>query len=93
MGFGQATPDHTTWSRGNQTLPIRVSTRAANEDKALIVDSTGLAMENTFYRYKRIIGVALRARILASQERESKVGCSILNRMARLGMPVSERIL
>ncbi len=50
-------------------------------------------VENTFYRYKTILGGALRARLLASQEREFQLGCSILNRMAALGMPVSERIL
>ncbi len=48
--------------------------------------------ENTLYRYKAILGGALRARLLTSQERESQLGCSILNRMTSLGMPRSERI-
>jgi len=47
--------------------------------------------ENTFYRYKTIFGGALRARLFASQQRESQLGCSILNRMAQLGMPASEK--
>ncbi len=61
--------------------------------------------ENTFYRYKTILGGALRARLLGSQERESRLACGILNRMraygasqrsarhgTALGMPVSEKI-
>ena len=47
--------------------------------------------ENTFYRYKTIFGGALRARLFASQQRESQIGCGILNRMAHLGMPASEK--
>ena len=49
--------------------------------------------ENAFFRYKTILGTALRARLLRSQECESLLGTDILNRMAELGMPVSEKIL
>lgn len=49
--------------------------------------------ENTFYRYKTILGGALRARLFASQQRESQLACGILNRMAQLGMSMSEKIL
>jgi hypothetical protein len=42
-------------------------------------------------RYKAIIGRRLRARILPSQKTEVRVACSVLNRMTRLGMPVSQR--
>ncbi len=49
-------------------------------------------VENTFYRYKTIFGGALHARLLASQERESQLGCRILNRMSRLGMPTSVKV-
>jgi len=48
--------------------------------------------ETAVFRYKAIIGRRLRARTLPSQKTEAKVGCSVLNRMARLGMPVSQRI-
>jgi hypothetical protein len=44
------------------------------------------------FRYKAIIGRSLRARTLSSQKTEARVACSVLNRMTRLGMPVSQRI-
>ncbi len=43
-------------------------------------------------RYKAIIGRGLRARTLPAQKTEARVGCAALNRMTRLGMPVSHRI-
>ena len=43
--------------------------------------------ETTFCRYKTIIGPAMRARRLATQRVEARIGCTILNRMAALGMP------
>ncbi len=47
-------------------------------------------VETTFHRYKAIVGPAMRARGLASQRVEARIGCKILNRMTALGMPVSE---
>jgi len=44
------------------------------------------------FRYKAVIGSSLRARTLPAQNTETKVGCPVLNRMTRLGMPVSQRI-
>ena len=44
------------------------------------------------FRYKTIIGRGLRARTLPSQKTEARVACSVLNRMTRLGMPVSQRV-
>ena len=49
-------------------------------------------VENTFFRYKSIIGDGLRARSPAGQESEAVFGCEILNRMIALGRPVSYRI-
>ena len=46
-------------------------------------------VENTFFRYKSIIGDKLRARHPKSQKAEAIVACSVLNRMTRLGMPES----
>ena len=46
-------------------------------------------VENTFFRYKAIIGDRLRARHPKSQQAEAVIACNILNRMARLGMPES----
>ena len=50
------------------------------------------AVENTFFRYKSIIGDGLRARSPAGQGSEAVLGCEILNRMTALGRPVSYRI-
>ena len=49
-------------------------------------------VENTFFRYKSIIGDGLRARSPAGQGSEAVLGCEILNRMTALGRPVSYRI-
>ena len=49
-------------------------------------------VENTFFRYKSIIGDGLRARRPAGQGSEVVLGCEILNRMTELGRPVSYRI-
>jgi IS5 family transposase len=46
-------------------------------------------VENTFFRYKSIIGGRLRARHPKSQEAEAVIACDILNRMAALGSPES----
>ena len=43
--------------------------------------------ENAVYRYKAIIGPEMRARTLARQRVEHRIGCKILNKMAALGMP------
>ena len=48
--------------------------------------------ETAVFRYKAIIGRRLRARTLPGQKTEARVACSVLNRMTRLGMPVSQRI-
>jgi hypothetical protein len=47
--------------------------------------------ETAMFRYKAIIGRGLRARTLPAQKTEARVACSVLNRMTRLGMPVSQR--
>ena len=44
-------------------------------------------VETTFYRYKTILGSAMRARELRSQRVEARIGCKILNTMTALGMP------
>jgi transposase len=50
-------------------------------------------VETAVYRYKTIIGRRLHARTLPNQGAEAKIGCNVLNRMTRLGMPVSVRIV
>ncbi len=46
-------------------------------------------VENTFFRYKGIIGDRLRARQVGAQKTEIVMACNILNRMVGVGMPVS----
>ncbi len=48
--------------------------------------------ENTFYRYKRIIGSGLRARDPMAQRVEMLAACNLLNWMSELGMPSSEKV-
>jgi hypothetical protein len=48
--------------------------------------------ETVVFRYKAIIGRRLRARTLAAQKSEARAACAVLNRMTRLGMPLSQRI-
>lgn len=44
-------------------------------------------VETAMYRYKTIIGASLRSRTMASQRVEATLGCAIMNKMTRLGMP------
>jgi Transposase DDE domain len=48
--------------------------------------------ETAMSRYKTLLGRGLRARTLSAQKTEARVGCAALNRVTRLGMPVSRRI-
>ena len=48
-------------------------------------------VETAVLRCKTIIGRRLCARNLLNQRTEAKIGCSVLNRMTGLGMPVSVR--
>ena len=48
--------------------------------------------ENGMFRYKRIIGDALRSRKPDAQEREAMIAVDVINRMTALGVPQSEAI-
>ena len=49
-------------------------------------------VENSFFRYKSIIGEGLRARSSAGQGTEAVLACNILNRMTEVGRPASYAI-
>ena len=49
-------------------------------------------VENAVFRYKAIIGTDMRSRNLACQRVETRIGWTILNTMAALGMPESYRV-
>jgi transposase len=48
--------------------------------------------ETAMFRYKTLIGRRLRARNLAGQKAEARMGCAVINRMTRLGRPISSRL-
>ncbi|MFT7535153.1 MAG: hypothetical protein ACI85K_001104 [Hyphomicrobiaceae bacterium] len=48
--------------------------------------------ENTFMRYKKILGDRLHARDADGQLVEARLACNILNRMTELGMPASHAV-
>ena len=50
------------------------------------------AVENMFFRYKKLIGDELRARGENSRRVESVIACNILNQFRLLGSPHSEMI-
>ena len=62
-----------------------------------MVNSSGLkihvggAVEKVVQRYKAILGREMKARTVAGQRVEARIGCRILNKMAKLGMPDSYR--
>jgi len=49
-------------------------------------------VETHMFRLKTILGSSLRGRLLANQKTEAKIMANILNKMAHLGMPKSEKI-
>ena len=49
--------------------------------------------ENAVSRFKALVGVKLAAREFENQQVEALVKCRVLNRMASLGLPISERVL
>jgi hypothetical protein len=49
--------------------------------------------ENAVSRFKALVGVKLAARVFENQQVEALVKCRVLNRMASLGLPRSERVL
>ncbi len=49
-------------------------------------------VENTFFRYKQLLGSRLSARHPSNQQTEARLACNILNRMFQLGAPRSQAI-
>ena len=75
----------------DRTIPL-VKTLGRRQWKKASACHRQSRVENTFFRYKSIIGEGLRARSPAGQGSEVVLGCAILNRMTELGRPVSYRI-
>ena len=49
--------------------------------------------ENAMFRYKRVLGDRLRARMFDAQEREAMIGMLVINRMTELRMPESTAVV
>lgn len=49
--------------------------------------------ELSIQRYKKILGNKLHARKLSRQKNETMIGCGVLNKMTRLGMPISHKFV
>ena len=49
-------------------------------------------VENAVFRYKTVLGPAMRSRSLVGQRIEASLACKILNTMTGLGMPDSVRV-
>ncbi len=90
--------------KGAQLAPTSTATRQRNRNlrsrdrlgKRAWHTASGYSkrskVETTFFRFKTIVGPAMRARGLASQRVEARMGCRILNRMTALGMPDGQMI-
>ena len=102
--WGRCKSLHCPPRRGAQLSPDSASTRQRNRNirardrlgKRRWRTASGYnkrsKVETTFHRYKTILGPAMRARGLASQRVEARMGCRILNVMTELGMPEGEMV-
>src|SRR5271166_3373270 len=87
-----AVPSHTTTTQRDRHLA-----EIAEHGRLAWQRSSGYSrrslVETAMYRYKTIIGRRLHARILPNQRTEAKIACNVVNRMTRLGMPVTVRVV
>jgi hypothetical protein len=81
-------PRSSVWRERNRNIRgrARLGKRRWGASSGYNMRSKG---ETTFSRYNRIIGPAMRARNLAAQRVEARIGAQILNKMTALGMPDS----
>ncbi len=87
----QLVPDSPTTSQRNRN--IRARDRLGKREWHVASGySKRSKVETTFHRYKTIVGPAMRARGLAAQRVEARIGCKILNTMTALGMPDGEMV-
>lgn len=81
-------PKSSTWRERNRNIRgrARLGKRRWGVSSGYNMRSKG---ETAFSRYKRLIGRSMRARNLAAQRVEARIGVQILNKMTSLGMPDS----
>ena len=58
----------------------------------MLYEICGLKVEETFSRYKRIIGNTFKAKHFKGQQNEAKLSLLILNMMKNIGMPFTVRV-
>jgi hypothetical protein len=75
--------------RGGMRAWTSASERRSDSESGITKRST---VENVFHRYKSVLGREMKARTLAGQRVEARLGYYILNKMARLGMPETQRV-
>jgi hypothetical protein len=69
------------------TTVLKVGTLGQRTWKPLLGYHHQGRVENTFFRYKQILGGKLRARHTKGQVSEAALACRILNRMGEVSMP------
>jgi hypothetical protein len=79
-------PDSPTTRERNRNIRSRARHGKRDWQRRSGYNQRSLA-ETAMYRYKCIIGPSMRARRLATQRVEARIGCKIVNRMTALGMP------
>ena len=87
----QLKPGVDVWRERNRNVRLRARLGARRWHTKSGYSRRSL-VENTIYRYKTIIGPAMRSRTPQGQRVEARIGCRILNAMAALGMPESHRV-
>ena len=85
-----AGPTDGPWAQRDTALSLRGFARSGDESgrRSRATDSRR-TLENSFFRYKSVLGGGLKASHGKAQRREVAIGCHILNRMAELGRPKS----
>ena len=83
MGVDLPVPDYTTVCKRQRDLQVQLGTRPTGQPRHVVTDTTGL----------KVFGVKLAAREFGNQQVEALLKCRVLNRMASLGLPKSERVL
>jgi hypothetical protein len=90
-GHGQADNAGTAPSQRHQHVQLIRDKGRMGWQKAVNGGRRSLG-ETAISRYKALIGLSLRARTLLGQTTEARAACAVLNRMTRLGMPVSRHV-
>jgi hypothetical protein len=87
------TTDATGWRAARNRLLQQIEEQGRSRWRVLSGCTRQSIAENTMFRFKTLFGGRLWARNLHRQHTETRVKCSVLNRMTQLGMPEAVRII